>query len=315
MRLHPAIVLFAVVPACSGQSSTLGLGEPVRVRSAQFIPGDPEATESGPRVTTFDTANRVIRSGEVAKALSGHATPDASSVGLRLQGFGTGYWVLPVEAPDLSAEGALLWTATLDFARDLPAGFHNLLAYAMDGAGHAGPPSTLDVCLAPVIPDNLNACEPSRAPPTAVLSLVWDAGVDLDLRVRTPVGKVVGGKTFTTAPIVDGGVSAGAVADPSTGTLDVDSNRACIDGPRRETIVWQGIPTTGLYQAWANLFDACGQTSVRFRLELYTSQPDPASDAGTRHLVGQVLASGELLKGDANGGAGPGLFVTEFNFQ
>ncbi len=81
----------------------------------------------------------------------------------------------------------------------------------------------------------------------------------------------------------------------------------------REDIVWQGTPAPGQYLAYANLFSACSQSSVRFTLSLYVAEP--TGDGGTeKALQLKLQQSGELLAVQANGGAGPGLYVAAFTF-
>jgi hypothetical protein len=145
------------------------------------------------------------------------------------------------------------------------------------------------------------------------LSLEWDRDVDLDLRVRTPEGKFVDPKHPTTALKVDGGVPESGLADPSTGIIDADSNRSCvIDGHRLENLIWKEKPKPGRYGVWVNLFDGCGQDSVRFTLSAYSREFLPDDLFGRRR---DVLKSGILLALDANGGTKPGLFVTELDFN
>jgi len=76
-----------------------------------------------------------------------------------------------------------------------------LLLAAIDEQGNAGEETRLDTCITRPIPDNLNACDPTIAPPFAVLSLAWDADVDLDLVVVAPDGRVIDPKHPTTARI------------------------------------------------------------------------------------------------------------------
>ena len=166
------------------------------------------------------------------------------------------------------------------------------------------------MCVASRIPDNLHACDPRKAPPAAVISLQWDADVDLDLILQLPDGTLVGGKHPTSADPVDGSVPASALSGAGVATLDRDANRGCaIDGQDLEDIVIQKDPPSGTYAVWVNLFDACAAPAVRFRVSLWLARGD--ADGGTTQ-VEQPLASGELLRSDANGGAGPGLFVSDF---
>jgi hypothetical protein len=105
--------------------------------------------------------------------------------------------------------------------------------------------------------------------------------------------------------VVDGGVA------PGGGVLDRDSDANCVpDGQNREDIVWQDAPASGLYLAYANLFSACGKSSVRFTLTLYVPEPVDGGQA----MVAKLTQSGELLAVQANGGASLGLYVADFSF-
>ena len=99
-----------------------------------------------------------------------------------------------------------LWAAVLEFSSKLPPGVQRLALAAVDAQSLSGPQRLERLCVAPRVPDNLNACDPTLAPPSLVLSLAWDRDVDLDLRVLTPDGEFVEPKSPTTALKVDGSV-------------------------------------------------------------------------------------------------------------
>lgn len=317
----------AIVQACTGRQVSAGGGaaEPLVVESAQFFGGDlpgsapipasddggPGAQPTGTQVIDVNVGSRVIRPGEAGLSISGHATTDAQTVAVRFAGLGSGYWVVPVSGPDPTDNGLLTWSITVDFASDLPAGLHDLLFAAIGADGASGTQQDLQVCIDTPVPDNLNACDPKRAPPAAVLSLAWDTPVDLDVIVQTPTGAVVGGKRATSAPpSPDGGAAA---PGPGDGVVDHDSNRGCvIDGLQREDVVWESAPPTGTYQVWADLYAACGQGSVRFNVGVWL--PEAQAD-GTTRLVEHPFARGELQAPQANAGTGPGLFVGDFVLQ
>jgi hypothetical protein len=332
MRRSPAwadvlLALALLAPACTGPqvSSGGGAAEPIVVESGQFfsgtLPGSapiPSSDDGGPagqptgtQVVDINVGNRVIRPGEAGMSITGHATTDAQTVALRFADLGSGYWVVPVSGPDPTDNGLLTWSITADFAASLPAGRHDLLFAAIDASGESGTQQDLPVCIDTPVPDNLNACDPTRAPPAAVVSVAWDTAVDLDLIVQTPTGAVVGGKNTTTAQAApDGGASTTA---PSDGVLDRDSNRNCvIDGIQHEDVVWQSAPPSGTYQVWADLFSACGQSSVRFTVSIWLAEAQPD---GTKRLVEHPFAKGELQAQQANAGTGPGLFVGDFVLQ
>ncbi|MET0594953.1 MAG: hypothetical protein ABW133_19795 [Polyangiaceae bacterium] len=303
-------------------SATIGFEEPMRARPsssgsgqarAQFIEGEPSLREGGPTTTLETPGDVVLPPGKVGKQVLGFAGLDAVAVGLRFRDFGSGYWIVPTGAPDRTQTPPLVgWRAEIDVGYGLPPGLTKLRAFAIDDSGRAGPPTDATVCLAPVIPDNLAACDPSRKPPAIVLSLSWDTNVDLDLRLVTPSGKVLGAGKPTTAIGDAGGSDAGA---STVGRLEFDSTRGCsVDGRRRENVIWQGRPEPGKYRAYASLFDACGLSSVRFLLDLYAAGEKASPEAVTPQQR-IPLGQGFLLAIDANGGATNGLFVAEFTLE
>jgi uncharacterized protein YfaP (DUF2135 family) len=149
------------------------------------------------------------------------------------------------------------------------------------------------------VPDNGSACSADKTPPQAVISLQWDANVDLDLQVIGPDGERVGAKSTA----ADSGVP--------TAKLDRDSNANCqVDGLRTENVVWTDDAPLGVYNVYVNLFDACKQPSVRFSVEVLTWDGNPES-----LLQRRVRKSGELLENAAQPGADRGLFVTQVSFN
>jgi len=320
---------------CSSSSApgTLGYDEPLRVKArvrgelvdAQFqsgpLPGSaaiqggaPDGGVLGtPHVTLAELKGTSFHPGQAEIDLSGRAAPGSYSVAVKFDGLGTGYWVIPVLGAEPALDDEQLWAAELEFSSKLPPGVQMLALAALDGRGLSGPQHLERLCVAPRVPDNLNACEPTLAPPALVLSLEWDRDVDLDLRVLTPDGEFVDPKKPTTALQVDGSVPDAALADPTTSIIDSDSNRSCvIDGHRLENLVWQEKPRSGRYGVWVNLFDGCGQDSVRFTLSAYSRDVLPDNLFGQRR---DALRSGILLALDANGGTKPGLFVTDLDFK
>ena len=289
-----------LLASCDGTPNESGFDQPLRVRSAVLVEGALPAGSGAAAVTVIETLNNVVFPGQAGKRISGRTSKGATTVAMRFKELGTGYYRILTENPDPSAGGELTWNATLDFARELPAGMHTLQFVALDAAGQPGAQRDVPVCIASSVPDNLNACDPAIAPPAAVLSLTWDTNADVDLQILTPEGKLVDGKHPST--------NKDALNDPRTGRLDRDSNPYCaIDGLRRESIVWQGAPQPGTYLAYANLFDACTQPAVRFTVKLYLAE-------GGR-LIEKLSQSGQLLAGDANGGSKVGLYLTDLNFE
>jgi hypothetical protein len=322
-RLALALVLggFGALGCANGQESTLGPSQPFRVRGAQFmsgaLPGTPPedggaqvAEEGGPPlVTAAELNSSVAIQGQAAKGISGRATGNSQSVGIALDDVGTGYWVVSTKTSD-PITGELTWSATVDFDRSIPAGLHPLRFVAFDANGSAGAQVTRKFCVSSLVPDNLNACEPSVAPPEAVISLSWDSNVDLDLQVFTPEGVLVTPKHPSTLPVGDAGVDA-APAIGALGTIDRDSNANCVvDGIRVENLMFQKEAPEGVYQIFANLFDGCKQPNVRFNVAVYGAAPVD----GGKQLKLYYQRGGELLDSQVNPSADRGLFVTEFSF-
>jgi len=287
--------LAAVVAACGNSvSANSGIGEPILVRNGQFFDGAfPGTADSTPSVSQVMLKNSEFSAGTVGKAVSGLTTSDAQSVALALKGFGRGYWVVPVGAPDLLEVGSFTWSATCDFARDLPAGMQGLLLAAADSRGHFGPALTQTLNILPYLPTG-----------HVVASLSWGSDADLDLHLVGPSGKELDPKHPNSAELYDAGEDAGQPM-PGSGLLDRDSNAGCVpDGRRMENVVWDGNPEVGTYVVRVDMFSACSKPAANFTFSLYVD--------GQRVLE----KSGRLLDIDADGGGpGSGLFVTEFNCE
>ena len=300
--------------SCSGESGTLGLDEPVRVRGGAFKTGPLPGTAPGlgqarPEVTAYESASTVVRPGQSGKVLSGRTTPEAVAVAIAFGDLGGGHWVLPVGGADPLNAGELGWQAECDFGPKVPAGIHPLRVVAIDAEGRAGSQRDLSVCVTGPVADNLNACDPARNPPAATISLSWDVGADLDLVVVSPSGRVIDAKHPRT--IAD----AGAASDGgvSVGTVDRDSNASCRqDALARESLVFPRPPPAGSYFVYANLFDVCGKGPVHFRASLFEAQL--REDGRSQVLVETLVKTGIALPTEANGGSRFGTFVFEIPF-
>jgi hypothetical protein len=283
-----ALVALMLLCACDGTRNESGFDQPFRVRGAQFVEGSLPTGGGGASVTVVETLNNVVFVSQANKRIGGRTTKGATGVGMRFADLGTGFYRIVTENPDPAAGGEQTWSASLDFASQLPAGLHALQLVAFDAAGQPGAIRDVPLCIASAVPDNLAACDPKIAPPVAVITLTWDTNVDLDLQVVAPDGKTVDPKH----------------PKMTNAIFERDSNPNCsIDGLRRESIVWQGAPQPGTYLIYANLFDACGQQSVRFNASVYSNNVEQFSQAG------------QLLAADANGGSKTGLYLTNVTFE
>ena len=162
---------------CGGEPLGTGLEEPFRVEDAQFhagaLPGLPPLTVAdlgagaqpvAPYPTPPEVAGRLVSPLDVGFNVSGRASPDAYAVGFALAGLGSGYWLIPVGAPDPTNADELLWRAAIDFGASLPPGLSRLLVAAFDASGTSGTQRELELCVRAPTADNLNVCDPTSAP-------------------------------------------------------------------------------------------------------------------------------------------------------
>jgi hypothetical protein len=308
MRPVAALLLLYSFAACSGTPSRSGLAEPIRVREGVFHQGSLVGGDAPSQVTAFEYANGIISWEQAGKSLVGRTTADAYAVAIRFLDLGTGSWVVPVGAIDPTANGERIWSLTADFGRDIPPGPQRLQLVPIAENGVAGRETQFEICVLSDLPDNLATCDSSRSPPAAVVSLVWDSEVDLDLVVQTPEGKIVDWRHPSTVLATGGRIDSGALKGPTVGILNRNSNADCvIDSIRREDLVWQGTPLPGTWKVYANLFSACGQPAVSFRAAVYR-----VGAAGG--LVEDQQAAGQLGALAANGGTRLGLLLLEVAF-
>lgn len=316
------VALTTLLSACGTQPVTLGLTEPISVESAQFVagtlPGAAPLTDEQqiagekpvpPNVTSYDLSNQLILPGEPAKSVRGRTSPDAFAVGARIDGEGSGYWLLPTGIADLMNGGELGWSFRAAFNPELTPGLKRLLLAAIAEGGQSGTQTAVKICIGSQIPDNDNVCDPKRQPPDLVVSLAWDAPADLDLRVITPEGKVVDAKHPSTALADEDDKVDPTIA--GTGIIDHDSNRDClVDGLQRENLVFSTLPTSGNYLVYANLYDACAEDSVNFGVTFHVSVAGAEPD--TFAVTQSFRQAGSLQAVHANGGKGLGMYVGNF---
>jgi hypothetical protein len=322
------IVLVFVAAACSSNDARTGAGEPLVIKTVlekatvlgQFIPGRLPGTPStatggssgtGEPSTLYASLklnDSKFYRGQANYSLTGNTSKDVSAVGIAFENVGTGYWVVPIGSLD-TATNMPEWRATADIGPQMPAGDQKLQWVGIDGNGIAGPIQTHSICIANPVPDGYQGCTGAKAPPAAVISLSWDANVDLDLQVKAPDGRLIEPKNPLTIDL-----DAGTTLPADAGKIDRDSNASCsIDNIRYENLVWQNVAPKGVYGIYVNLFDSCKQSSVRFNVQVYSVVDGP--DGTTKVLKSWYSKDGILLDFQANGGSNIGLFVTEFDFQ
>jgi hypothetical protein len=321
IRALLVVPLLAIV-SCSedGVPYLDGLGEPVTVAGGTFVPGPLPGTppvdggvvvdagaDAGPAdlsISQLISANELAIPGAAGKSFSGLASADAVAIGVRFPDLGTGYWVVPTGSPDPMYPGQAAWSLNASFLPTDPTGFHDLRFVAIDQFGNAGMASDTPICVASRIPDNYNSCDPTIAPPDAVITVEWDTDLDLDLQVTTPDGRVVDPKHPATMDL-DGGKPG-----PDVGVIDRDSLANCVpDGLRQEDLVFQQRPT-GSFQIAVNIFSACDKAGANFTVIVN----EATGTVPNRHLVETFRRSGDLASFNANGGLAPGLFVVTYPF-
>jgi hypothetical protein len=294
-------------PACQWSSdSSSGLTSVIRVQGGQAMRG----SIAGPPDTITATAtlsprNAAIFPGESNKLINGGVQADAHAIALGVAG-DDAYWLVPALNPDdpvdpqyfnftasLSLSPALASSPLLQPDPNDPSTLVLPLSYrAVDDAGDFGPAKVQQLYMGASGPDG-----------TLVVSLDWDAPVDLDLHAQTPI-------------LADSGAGFVIVwakarsADPKNplgpdGVLDFDSNENCqIDGLDRENVVWTGQPPTGRYIVRVDAFSLCGQMSAAWHAIAYTPQ-------GTVGEASGVLTDAATREAPT---AGAGLTAFEFDY-
>lgn len=309
LRDHWLCGALLALAACATTDEPSGLEEPIVVHQASFkhgaLPGTPAApgvAGQSPTLTSFAPAFGVLRPGTRGAVISGRASKEAYSVGIRFVDQGSGYWVQTVGSEDPLIPGELSWTLSFDAASAIGSGQHELELVSFDAEGKPGGKQTLKVCVASELPDNLNVCDPKNQPPLAIASLTWDADSDLDLSVVAPDGTTYGRSKRSL--LQNGQVVA---------RLDNDGVSGCLaDGRRSENFAWLSAPPSGTWHVYANLFDACTKPSVEFDLTLYQRQTNAD---GTFALLALQTVHGQFIRQQANAGAGNATFVTDIQFQ
>jgi hypothetical protein len=311
MRIPRILLLATSVSACGGgEPITLGLEEPLRVSGAQFVAGDlpgrkpltAEQLTAGtqpkkPFPTSPEVAGRILTIHETGFVVNGRASTDSHALGFQLEGFGSGYWLLPAGAPDPANNGELSYRATLSFGSSLEPGLQTLRVAAIDGEGRSGTQREVELCFRSPVQDNLNACDPHIEPPALVVSLAWSNNADLDLRVIAADGSSI------TQSQVNG--EAGTLG----GALERDANSGCVlSGDPRENIVWQEQPKPGLYFVYVNLSDTCGEGTTTFSVSTHVAE----EDGEEFRQVETFRVPGQVTPLHANGGRELGQFITEF---
>jgi hypothetical protein len=330
VRRRPLVALALLasallIPGCGDKTLTDGLEEPLAVHDAQFVEGvlpgsPPDQALASPRPTAATTEVTFLRPNLPGVPFFGWTTLDAVSVGARIEGQGSGYWVVPTGTPDPAVQGepVRVWRFVADLHAGLPPGRHRLLVAATDAAGNTGSQVASSLCINRLVPDNGNVCDPKKPPPELVISLAWDRPADLDLIVVTPSGDIVASRSPAKALAADQKINRNALDKntPGLGFLDFDSNQDCrIDGRQRENVVFADHPEPGSYLVFVNLHDACREQSVRYAVARHTRSAADPPEPGSFSVVETDRTHGTLVAVQANGSTALGTFVTELYVQ
>jgi hypothetical protein len=317
LRACTAAACAALSVAACGQRQPSGHLEPIRLVQGVFHEDAlPPTSSEGPGVTGVEIPGTVLTVGQPGRLVTGRVDEEAFAIAVRLGDLGAGYWLQPVEGFDPAFPGERTFQLELDVGGGVPTGLHDLRLVAIDEAGRAGEPFEVEVC---VVDDTsgsgLSVCDDTLEPPHTVVSLVWDADVDLDLVAITPSGKRVDARHPTTIDRVDGApISAGQLADSTVGVLVRDSNAGCIlDGRNAERLEWRAPPLEGgAFNVYADLFDGCGEAAVTFVLSVYRRE---TREDGTFRLVEETRREGQLQRLAGRGGATQPLYLTTVIFD
>jgi hypothetical protein len=272
------------------------------VNSALSEAPDPRVTD-GPNVRVKQFYNAVT-SGSTNHAVAGSVDKGTLSLAIGLAD-DVAYWIVPASTPDLDVGGGgdLLFSTTLSYSPNLPAGKHDMVFRSMMAGGLMGPASVSSVVVT----------DPTVVTGALVVDLRWDTEADLDLRVvaPTPPGSknptievwVKNPSSLPPRSFSDGGpYSPDELA--AGGQLLWDSNDSCvIDGRRHEVIVWGQQPPSGHYIVRVDAPSMCGQAAARWEA------------TATLNNISMGPASGQMGDADTrfDHGQGAGLTVLEFD--
>ncbi len=297
MRALLAIAILLVsLSSCDDSLSTFGPGLHLQLRlpEGQLQRGVLRIDSGGPMVSQVLRPQAEVVRGDSSVILRGRLGP--GGVALHVQAMGdSDHWVLPAKGFDFVVDDELQFSAKLEFSHAISVDQLVVKLQASDKNGRLGPVRETSFVMAQVVP-------PSRL----LVSLAWDAPVDLDLYLRDSQGVIVGSKNINSyeAP---GGQLPPPDAWMQGGFLDYDSNQHCdLDLRNRENILWLAAdPPPGHYEVYAHLFSPCGQAAVNM--------------IGTAHLGDSLLGIGGATQYEFDSrehpasGEVPGLLLLEFD--
>ncbi|MEM6296190.1 MAG: hypothetical protein AAGA54_33265, partial [Myxococcota bacterium] len=238
-RLTLAGLMLAAGCETSPSSHELGLDLQLRVFEAQLQRGELLEPQGGPDVTQVLTPQLGVRRGDATVKLGGRLGVDGVSLLVHAVG-DEDHWQVAPDGFDFVISDELLWDAQLEFSHAIATPQLQVELQAVDADGRPGEVTTATFDLLEDVPAS-----------QLLVSLGWDAPVDLDLHVELPSGVVVGSKNTNAFEPVPG-----MITPPDGATLggyhDFDSNQQCgLDLRNRENVVWQVTPPPGRYRVYA----------------------------------------------------------------
>lgn len=291
----PALLL--LVAACEESPSLpgMGLGLQLRVHEAQLQRGALPDPSGGPEVTQILTPQVAVRRGEATVQLGGRLGPGGVSLLVHAVG-DPDHWQVAPAGFDFVIDDELLFGTELELSHAITTDTLQVQLQAVDREGRAGP----------IVSRTFEVTD--DVPPSQLLvSLAWDAPVDLDLHVELPSGVVVGSKNVNAYEPIPGMIT------PPDGTMlggyhDYDSNQQCVlDLRNRENVVFEVTPPKGRYRVYAELYSACDAAGAN--LEVAVLEDDtPIAQAGATMYAFDARTH-------ARDDDPPGLLVLEFEVE
>ncbi len=244
------------VVGCGDSKSVFGPGLDLKVRvtDGQLQKGGLAEDGGGPAVSQVVRQQPEVLRGESTVALSGRLAPGGVALHIHAED-DSNHWVVGAKGFDFVVGDELQWSVELQFSHAIQTDTLRLFLQAADKNGRLGPVRETMFTMLPDVP-----------PARLLVSLGWDAPVDLDLHVELPDGTVVGAKNINSYEPPP----PGQVPPPDEwmqgGWLDFDSNQQCeLDLRNTENVLWLNAdPPSGRYKVYAQLFSSCGQSSVNF---------------------------------------------------
>lgn len=234
--------------------------------TAQFRSGEPPTGSSGPAVNAAGSS-ALILGGSSIRTLS--ATTAFNRVIVAVAGV-EGYWELTLPG-NVSSQDIIL-----SVGQDVPLTSFTV-QYAAGNSVGIGVADEEPVSIVEVGTGDVQ------------VSVSWNVESDVDLHLVEPNGEEI---------------YYGNDVSNSGGTLDLDSNAACIiDGKKNENITWPTrVPPKGTYTVRVDYWDSCGVASTNYVV--------------TVRVAGRAAQTftGTLTGAGTNGGAGSGITITTFTY-